>query len=122
MDLIAAFLDVASTYARFRTLSDSRVSMLVFGDGTRIKHLRAGGDMGAQRLLRGLEWLSGNWPEGCVWPGAVIRPASPSLSLPSLSVPLAAPSSRGVAAGGEATGAGAPPCPVPVCVPSSGAG
>lgn len=76
MNAIDAFLAVASKFAEARGLSEWRVSTLVFGEGTRLKHLREGGDMGARRVARGLVWLSANWPDGADWPSDVPRPVA----------------------------------------------
>lgn len=79
MNAIEMLLRVADAYAAARSLSESRVSTLVFGEGTRLAHLRRGGEMGARRVERGLEWLSANWPDGAAWPAEVVRPfAKPS--------------------------------------------
>ncbi len=74
MNAIDHILAVASAFADARHLSKSRVSTLVFGEGTRLKHLRAGGDMGARRVARGLEWFSSNWPDEAEWPADIPRP------------------------------------------------
>ncbi len=74
MNAIDTFLAVARAYADARQLSESRVSTLVFGEGTRLKHLREGGDMGARRVARGLRWLSENWPDSATWPVGIARP------------------------------------------------
>ena len=85
MDTIEQILAVAGAFADARGLSESRVSTLVFGDGTRLKHIRNGGDMGARRVERGLIWFSENWPEHAVWPDHVARPsASPESGSVSL--------------------------------------
>lgn len=77
MNSIGHILALTEAYAAFRHLSESRVSTLVFGDGTRLKHLRLGGDMGVRRLERGVSWLSARWPEGLAWPSDVPRPSLP---------------------------------------------
>jgi hypothetical protein len=74
MNAIDTFLVVARAYADARQLSESRVSTLVFGEGTRLKHLRDGGDMGARRVARGIRWLSENWPDNATWPAGIARP------------------------------------------------
>lgn len=74
MNAIDTLLIVSDAYATARSLSESRVSTLAFGEGTRLKHLREGGDMGARRVQRGLQWFSENWPEGAEWPATVTRP------------------------------------------------
>lgn len=75
MNAIDTLLLVAEAYASARSLSESRVSTLAFGEGTRLKHIREGGDMGARRVQRGLQWFSDNWPDGAEWPASVPRPA-----------------------------------------------
>ena len=74
MNPINDLLRLVSVFASARKVSDARASTLIFGDGTRVKHLRAGGDMGVKRVERALVWLSGNWPEGAIWPGDIVRP------------------------------------------------
>lgn len=74
MSAIDDILAVAEAYAAARGLSEARVSTLCFGEGTRIKHLRSDGDMGARRIARALQWFSDNWPAGAPWPLAVARP------------------------------------------------
>jgi len=78
MSAIHHLLLVAAAYAAARSLSESRVSKLVFGDGTRLKHLRGGGDMGARRLEKAMEWFSSNWPDAAAWPADIPRPAAVS--------------------------------------------
>lgn len=74
MSVIDDILHVATAYAAARELSESRVSTLCFGEGTRLKHIRNGGEMGARRIARALQWFSDNWPEGASWPETVARP------------------------------------------------
>lgn len=74
MNAIDMLLRVADAYAAARKLSESRVSTLVFGEGTRLRHLRSGGEMGARRVERGLEWFSANWPDAAAWPAEIARP------------------------------------------------
>jgi hypothetical protein len=75
MNAIDHLLAVADAYASARGLSESRVSTLAFGEGTRLGHVRRGGEMGARRVARGIAWFSENWPEGAEWPADVPRPA-----------------------------------------------
>lgn len=88
MNVIGDLLRVIDAFAVARRVSDARASTLIFGDGTRVKHLRAGGDMGALRIERALLWLSENWPDGGVWP-------------PDVGLPCSHSSSRGVTAAGD---------------------
>lgn len=74
MNAIDTLLLVSDAYAAARGLSESRISTLAFGEGTRLKHVREGGDMGARRVQRGLQWFSDNWPETAEWPAGVSRP------------------------------------------------
>lgn len=76
MNAIDTLLLVSEAYASARSLSESRVSTLAFGEGTRLKHVREGGDMGARRVQRGIQWFSDNWPDGAEWPADVPRPAT----------------------------------------------
>ncbi|MDZ5448904.1 hypothetical protein [Labrys sp. ZIDIC5] len=76
MSQISTLLKLASAFADQRKLSESRVSTLVFGDGTRLNHLRQGGDMGSRRVERAIQWFSDNWPEIAPWPTDVLRPVA----------------------------------------------
>ncbi|MCA0404883.1 MAG: hypothetical protein LCH39_01860 [Proteobacteria bacterium] len=80
MNPINNLLRLVSVFASARKVSDARASTLIFGDGTRVKHLRSGGDMGVKRVERAMVWLSGNWPEGAIWPDDISRPAPHSPS------------------------------------------
>lgn len=75
MNAIDQLLAVAAAYAEARRLSESRISTLVFGEGTRLRHIREGGDMGARRVARGMRWFSQHWPEGAEWPACAPRPS-----------------------------------------------
>lgn len=98
MDTIADLLRIVDAFAATRKVSDARASTLIFGDGTRIKHLRNGGDMGVRRIQRALFWLSDNWPNGADWPADIVRPeihsSSPGVTAASAG---ADPSDREVA-------------------------
>lgn len=74
MNAIDHLLAVADAYAAARGLSESRISTLAFGEGTRLGHIRRGGEMGARRVSRGIEWFSQNWPDDAKWPRFVARP------------------------------------------------
>lgn len=76
MNAIDMLLRVSDAYASARSLSESRVSTLAFGEGTRLGHLRKGGEMGARRVARGIAWFSENWPEAAKWPADVPRPGA----------------------------------------------
>ncbi len=71
---IQAFLSVVDAYRAARSVSDARMSTLIFNDGSKIKMLRSGGDIWVLTLLRAFQWLSDNWPENAVWPHSVARP------------------------------------------------
>ncbi len=75
MFAISHFLSLVDEYRRVREVSDSRVSTLVFNDGSRIALIRGGGDLGTRRMQRAIEWFSENWPEGAIWPDGVTRPS-----------------------------------------------
>lgn len=74
MEPIADLLRIVDAFAAARKVSDARASTLIFGDGSRVKHLRHGGDMGVRRIQRALHWLSDNWPNGADWPADIARP------------------------------------------------
>lgn len=93
MDAITNLLRLVDAFAAARRISDARASTLIFGDGTRVKHLRAGGDMGVHRIDRAMAWLSANWPDAAAWPDDVLRPVAEAL--PSHS-PVAPQPAQGV--------------------------
>lgn len=80
MSAIDDLLSIIAAYSRARGLSESRVSTLCFGEGTRVRHLRAGGEMGALRVARAVQWFSDNWPDGVEWPGQIERPRGSPLA------------------------------------------
>lgn len=74
MDVLESLFRLTDAYRAARSLSDARVSTLVFGAGHRIRSLRAGGDIGVRRLHAAFEWFSVHWPKGAAWPEGVPRP------------------------------------------------
>lgn len=80
-ETIDALLTVARCFAAARSLSLSRVSTLVFNDGSKLGTLATGdADIGTRRLVRAMAWFSQNWPEGAAWPDGIDRPAEPDLN------------------------------------------
>lgn len=77
---IETLLVLAAAFADHRNLSESRVSTLVFGDGTRLKHLRQGGEMGSRRVDRAISWFSLHWPANAEWPRSIQRPSISHIS------------------------------------------
>ena len=73
---IQAFLSIVDAYRNARSISDARVSTLIFNDGSKIKMLRSGSDVGVRTLARAVRWLSDNWPAGAEWPEDVARPVN----------------------------------------------
>ena len=74
MRLKDQLLTVVSAYAEAIGRSEARVSTIVFGAGNAISRLRAGADMGSERIHDGLQWFSDHWPKGSAWPAEVPRP------------------------------------------------
>ena len=81
MNAIASLLSVIDAFGSARDISDARASTLIFNDGSKVKQLREGKDIGVRTLDRSLQWLSNNWPDGAVWPSDVPRPA-PTAEIP----------------------------------------
>ena len=75
MSSIQKFLEIVDAFRLARDLSDGRVSTLVFNDGSKIKLLRSGRDIGVQTMERAVRWFSDNWPETAIWPDCIVRPA-----------------------------------------------
>ena len=67
-------LTVIDAYAAATGLADATISTRVFGRGTRLGEIRAGGDIGARTSSRALAALSDCWPAGAAWPEGVARP------------------------------------------------
>lgn len=63
-------------------ISESRLSTVVFGGGTRISAIRADGDVNTKTFEHAMNWLSTNWPDGCNWPEKVDRPNDAERSRP----------------------------------------
>lgn len=82
MGIISGLLQVIDVYTAASNSSDGSVSHQIFGDGSRIRHLREGGDMGAKRIDKALRWLSAHWPTEAVWPAGVLRPLPASRQKP----------------------------------------
>lgn len=74
MTLIEQLLQVVEVYRSARRLSLGRVSTLIFGDGTKLAKLNAGGDLTTARFEGAMQTLARDWPEGAVWPRGVSRP------------------------------------------------
>jgi hypothetical protein len=75
MTAIIQLLTLVDAYRAATDLAEATVSSRVFFDGKRIASLRSGGDVGAMRLDRAIQWFSDNWPANAVWPADVPRPA-----------------------------------------------
>lgn len=75
MMLKTALIEISKRYAYAKSLSVSRVSTLVFGDGKVIARLEAGAGITTDRFELGIRWFSLNWPEHAVWPEGVDRPS-----------------------------------------------
>lgn len=69
------FLALVDAYKRATKLADATISTKVLNDGQRIETIRNGGDIGARRLERAIEWFDQNWPVDADWPRTVPRPS-----------------------------------------------
>lgn len=78
MEPLTNLLALATAYAAHTGLSESTVSRLVLKNGSRLRELREGGDIGVRRVDAGLTWFSAHWPDGVDWPAGVPRPYLPS--------------------------------------------
>lgn len=74
MRLRDQLLTVSEAYAQAVGRSEARISTIVYGSGNAISRLRAGADMGSERLHNGLQWFTDNWPAETPWPVGVPRP------------------------------------------------
>jgi hypothetical protein len=74
MEKIQHLLRLFEVFGAAQTLSETRVSSLVFNDGTRIRDLQSGRDIGVRRLDKAVQWFSDNWPANTEWPGGQARP------------------------------------------------
>jgi hypothetical protein len=74
MSAITDILRVVDAFCLARKITEPTASTLLFSDGTRLRRVREGADMGARRIERAMGWLSKNWPEGAVWPADISRP------------------------------------------------
>lgn len=85
---------VVDAYCAHVRRSRSRVSFIVFGDGSRLDGIAAGKDLNTRSWERAMAWFSANWPEGLDWPAGVERPeAATSSALPL--TPALSPAGRG---------------------------
>lgn len=74
MTAITDLLRLTGSFCGAQGIAESTLSTRLFFDGKRIGSIRAGGDVGARRLERAVQWLSDNWPDGAEWPEDVPRP------------------------------------------------
>lgn len=82
-DALQSFFLLVDAFAEARSIGDARISTFVFNDGSRIKELREGGEVGYRRLLRAIQWFSDNWPENARWPSGVKRPVKTRVEVPA---------------------------------------
>lgn len=74
MTLTEQLIIISDLWCRGAGRSRSRVSTLVFGDGSRLDGIVAGKDLNTRSWERAMAWFSANWPEGLAWPEGVERP------------------------------------------------
>ena len=82
MTLKAQLLTVSETFAASTSLSESRISTMVFNDGKVLARLRGGADVTTCRFERAMEWFAGNWPSQVDWPAGVSRPTAVEKATP----------------------------------------
>ncbi|WP_371346247.1 hypothetical protein [Ancylobacter sp. IITR112] len=80
MDAIEHLFRICTSYSAATGLSEATISTRLFRDGKGLARIRAGGDIGARRLERAMQWFAANWPEGAEWPADVPRPDTPTLA------------------------------------------
>jgi hypothetical protein len=62
-------------FCKARGIAASRLSILLFNDGKRLKTMmEKRGDISSRLLRSAFQWFSDNWPEGTQWPADVPRP------------------------------------------------
>lgn len=74
---IDRLLAVVDAYRAATGLSEARISTLFLKGGTRLAHLRAGGDIGVRTAAKALAAFAAAWPADAVWPDTVERPSQP---------------------------------------------
>lgn len=65
---------ISDTYCASVHRSRSRISTLIFGEGTRLDGIAAGKDLNTRSYEKAMAWFSANWPEGVAWPDGIERP------------------------------------------------
>lgn len=70
----AQLLKLVPVYCAATGLAEATISTKLFNDGKRIETVRSGGDLGAEKATRAIEWLSNHWPADAIWPHDVPRP------------------------------------------------
>jgi len=76
MNDIEQLLTALDAFAALTGRAEATVSVRFLGRSSRIRELRAGGDMGVLRFRRAMRELSAVWPDGAEWPAGVIRPSA----------------------------------------------
>lgn len=81
MRLIDGLLIVCDRYCRLAGIRRGTLSTRLFGRGTKLDDLVAGGDLNTGTFERAMQWFSDHWPKGAAWPDEIPRPpASPDVS------------------------------------------
>lgn len=74
LTLTEQLIVVADRWCRGAGRSRSRVSTLVFGDGSRLDGVAAGKDLNTRSWEKAMAWFSANWPADLDWPEGIERP------------------------------------------------
>jgi hypothetical protein len=74
MTLREQLLTTVELYCSKASISEARVSTLIFSGGKRIQQIRDGGDVGTMGFEKAMMWFSTHWPEKLDWPEGVDRP------------------------------------------------
>ncbi|MBD9390154.1 hypothetical protein IB237_23415 [Agrobacterium sp. AGB01] len=74
MTLREQLLKTVELYCLHATISEARVSTLIFSGGRRIQQIRDGGDVGTMGFEKAMKWFADHWPEKLDWPEGVDRP------------------------------------------------
>ena len=66
-------LDLATMYSQAKGVSLSRISNLIFSQGTKIKQLQAGAGLTMKRYFSAIQWFADNWPSDLHWPEDLVK-------------------------------------------------
>ena len=76
MNDVEQLLAALDAFAAATGRAEATVSVRFLGRSSRIRELRAGGDIGVLRFRRAMRDLSAAWPADAPWPAGVLRPSA----------------------------------------------